>query len=245
MALASASSHEKNQWATNKTRIPSLEAIRREPFCQYDIGDSFSKTAHGPLSHAWKDMFARAHEAGRLPDLYNKGQREKYPKPDTYCVVIDDHNVFLPTQAQGELWSNPSSKEQKAAFDAYAIVEMTPMAHLLRAHYCHRNPNVTLICIPGSGISEIAGIVSRIVHSNTWFQITGVAAVSIRAYVAGNDYIRKQKPLSQYVEESTWNSNAKRWRDELIDVSAYEIPKEIKDGVDFKIRSADHATNFR
>ena len=90
---------------------------------------------------------------------------------------------------------------------------MQPVAHFLRAQYCHRKPNVTLICIPGSGISEIAGIVSRIVHSNTWFQITGVAAVSIRAYVAGNDYIRTQKPLSQYVEESTWNYNAKRRRD--------------------------------
>ena len=144
------------------------------------------------------------------------------------------------------MWWDLSAREQKECFCEYATAEMQPVAHLLRAQYCHRNPNVTLICMLGSGISEIAAIVSRIVNMNTWFQTIGVAPIAIRAYVCGNDnFVKGKKPRPEYCDLGTWKCNAKRWRDEVIEANVYTLPSEVKHGVDFDLKSGSRATNFR
>ena len=99
--------------------------------------------------------------------------------------------------------------------------------------------------MPGSGISEIAAIVSRVVHMNTWFQTNGVAPIAIRAYVCGNDnFVKGKKPRPDYLDSVTWKCNAQRWRDELIDNSVYVLPSEVQDGVDFDIKQNSCVITF-
>ena len=89
--------------------------------------------------------------------------------------------------------------KEKGHFNEYATAEMFPVAHLFRAQCTYRNSKVWLICIPGSGIAELASMTARIVHSNTCFQLTGVANLAIRVYACGNDAIHNSQGNSKNV----------------------------------------------
>lgn len=138
------------------------------------------------MFRVWKNVHKAAVEASKWVDFAGDGKQIgiSYPDNNYGCIVIDqDHDVFVSSVEDGVVLENLTVQKRKAAFNEYATMEMMPFSHMVRAQSAHSRSDFILVCLLGAGLPEINALVRRIVRARSWYNVTGVAPISIRAQV--------------------------------------------------------------